>query len=1182
MNSASNLKARLLFVLVITFVGNSRLAAGNNQNAGRKLDEIPGFISIDCGNNEDYIDVDTNIPYISDKGLIDTGIVKTVSSDSPTDLPRYAKNLRSFPQGTRNCYTLKPEKGKNNNYLNRATFVYGNYDGENQIPLFDLHLGVNEWTTVNLTNASPYGYYFDIIHVPLTDYIDVCLANTGHGVPFISALELRHLDNSIYQTQGMALTKIRGYDVGRNSSDFSISESSENPYDLPDVVLKTAAKTQNSSIPLSLYWSPPDSLSKCYVYFHFAEIEKLEAGQQRELKINLNGERYLTESVKLDYLKPHTIVQNNPPISGERIHFSISAVEGNKLPPILNAKKDASNSEIRTPVAVETNLNTLIPDEHPSKCPKLQFEEIDRDPRSRKQICEFPINQQDEIRQAYLKESPYQPENIDYLYNDDTHRHRFQPSWFGSHKDWLEYSPSMDAIYCLPCYLFSKKPIGCPKSDVFISRGFNNWKKVKDGMNCPLIRHEGKEPNSPHKIAVKCCEDLKNHSRHIDKLIEKQTSKELENNRLRLKTSVECARWLAFQACAFRGHDESLDSKNREIGDAKFCILIDEARDESKKEQMAIILRLQLALVTASREVKDVHQFFDHLVNIINIVVASNKRNDELQHAQAEQVENMIASNEIETGRGANQIGTFQRAGDTRWGSHFQSISSLINMFDATCKVINTISEEGANYKQRGDAERAYQNLSKNEKYFFEINLTGEIATSFSNLKAMQSLDLSYNDLTGPLPEFLSEMPNLNTLNVSGNNLTGSVPEALLQKFRDGKLALSVGENPDLCLSVPCKRKKKKEVVVPIVASSIAAVLVLLFIFSALVIYRRKRKGDMVTKSNIKSKNQQYSYSEVVSITNNFRTIIGGGGFGKVYLGKLKDETQVAVKLLSTSSNQGYKEFRAEAQLLMIVHHKNLVSLVGYCDEGATKALIYEYMASGNLLQHLSVTNTNVLTWNERIHIAVDAAHGLEYLHNGCKPPIIHRDLKPSNILLNEHMQAKIADFGLSRAFATENDSHVSTRPAGTLGYVDPEFQSSGNFNKKNDVYSFGIILFELITGRTAIVRGPVRNNHILDWVNPLIERGDVQNIIDPRLEGEFNSTSAWKAIEIAMSCIPSYAIQRLDMSYVLAELKECLALEMAHEITQRMATKGNLTTSNTPFKMTQLEYESDIVPHSR
>uniref|UniRef100_A0A7N2LNX2 Malectin-like domain-containing protein n=1 Tax=Quercus lobata TaxID=97700 RepID=A0A7N2LNX2_QUELO len=180
------------------------------------------FISIDCGSNEDYTDEDTKIPYISDKGLIDTGIVKTVSSDSPANLPRFSKNLRSFPNGTRNCYTLRPEQGKNNNYLIRAIFVYGNYDEKNQIPEFDLHLGVNEWTTVNLTNAGPNGFYYDVIHVPLTDYIDVCLINTGRGVPFISSLELRLLDNSIYPTQGRALTKIRGYDVGRNSSDFSV------------------------------------------------------------------------------------------------------------------------------------------------------------------------------------------------------------------------------------------------------------------------------------------------------------------------------------------------------------------------------------------------------------------------------------------------------------------------------------------------------------------------------------------------------------------------------------------------------------------------------------------------------------------------------------------------------------------------------------------------------------------------------------------------------------------------------------------------------------------------------------------------------------------------------------------------------------------------------------------------
>ena len=124
--------------------------------------------------------------------------------------------------------------------------------------------------------------------------------------------------------------------------------------------------------------------------------------------------------------------------------------------------------------------------------------------------------------------------------------------------------------------------------------------------------------------------------------------------------------------------------------------------------------------------------------------------------------------------------------------------------------------------------------------------------------------------------------------------------------------------------------------------------------------------------------------------------------------------------------------------------------------------------------------------------------------------------------------------------------------------------------------------MFELITGRPAIVRGPVKNNHILDWVNPMIERGDVQNVVDPRLEGEFSTSSAWKAIEIAMSCIPSTAIQRPDMSHVLAELKECLALEMGCGRIQRMTTEGNKTTASIPFKMTHLEYQSDIAPHAR
>ncbi|KAJ8756222.1 hypothetical protein K2173_024769 [Erythroxylum novogranatense] len=156
-----------------------------------------------------------------------------------------------------------------------------------------------------------------------------------------------------------------------------------------------------------------------------------------------------------------------------------------------------------------------------------------------------------------------------------------------------------------------------------------------------------------------------------------------------------------------------------------------------------------------------------------------------------------------------------------------------------------------------------------------------------------------------------------------------------------------------------------------------------------------------------------------MSITNNFRDVIGEGGFGKVYLGNLSDGTQAAVKVLSASSKQGYKEFLAEVELLLVVHHRNLVPLLGYCNEEKIMALVYEYMENGNLKQHLSETRADAMSWEERLQVAVDAAHGLEYLHNGCKPPIIHRDFKSSNILLTRDLQAKISDFGLSRALTT-------------------------------------------------------------------------------------------------------------------------------------------------------------------
>ncbi|XP_056165272.1 receptor-like protein kinase At3g21340 [Syzygium oleosum] len=307
----------------------------------------------------------------------------------------------------------------------------------------------------------------------------------------------------------------------------------------------------------------------------------------------------------------------------------------------------------------------------------------------------------------------------------------------------------------------------------------------------------------------------------------------------------------------------------------------------------------------------------------------------------------------------------------------------------------------------------------------------------------MEYLDLSNNQRTGAIPETLSELQNLRYLNLSGNNLIGSVPEALKKRVLDNTLIMSLTGNTNLCGVDPCLRKKKqKNILVPVVAS-VSGFFVVLFGALAIVWLIKRKRIAGSSESMLRLKNRPFTYGEVSRITGNFRQVIGEGGFGKVYLGTLENGTEVAVKMLSKSSKQGYKEFQAEDQLLMIIHHGNLVSLFGYCDDSRHMALIYEYMANGNLRQHLSEDHLKVLTWSRRLQIAVDIMiSGLDYLHNGCKPlgpPIIHRDLKTTNILLNEDFRAKIANFGLSRAFATENDSYVSTCPAGTPSYLDPE-----------------------------------------------------------------------------------------------------------------------------------------------
>ncbi|XLU29456.1 hypothetical protein S245_065522, partial [Arachis hypogaea] len=348
--------------------------------------------------------------------------------------------------------------------------------------------------------------------------------------------------------------------------------------------------------------------------------------------------------------------------------------------------------------------------------------------------------------------------------------------------------------------------------------------------------------------------------------------------------------------------------------------------------------------------------------------------------------------------------------------------------------------------------------------------------------------DLSDNGLSGNIPNFLVQLQSLEYLNLAHNNLTaGSVSNELLQKQSDGRLTLSVAQNPNLlCGTTSCTlqtnatRKKKNNAVITVVAS-IAGILLLLGI-AAVIIVRRKKTYDAaknimlgwrhnpIKESELENKQREYSFNEVVNMTNNFDRILGRGGFGTVYHGFIED-IEVAVKMLSLSSVQGYQQFIAEVKLLMRVHHRNLTSLIGYCNEETNIGLIYEYMANGNLDEHLSENiKEKFLNWENRLQIALDAAQGLEYLHNGCKPPIIHRDVKCTNILLDENLHAKLADFGLSKCFAVDGDTHVSTIVAGTPGYLDPEYTTSNRLTEKSDVYSFGVVLLRIITGQAVVI----------------------------------------------------------------------------------------------------------------
>ncbi|KZV28216.1 hypothetical protein F511_20882 [Dorcoceras hygrometricum] len=473
---------------------------------------------------------------------------------------------------------------------------------------------------------------------------------------------------------------------------------------------------------------------------------------------------------------------------------------------------------------------------------------------------------------------------------------------------------------------------------------------------------------------------------------------------------------------------------------------------------------------------------------------------------------------------------------------------------------------------------------------------SGTISPAFANLTFMRTLMLNDNKLTGTIPGVLTTLSQLQTFDVSNNNLSGPVPVFpasvkfnnagnvfLGQNVSDGGGTSGMpggGSDSGSNGSGSSKGSASAGMIAGVVIAVVLFIGVLLFVMFKCCMKRRHKRfgrvegselGKEMVKTNVTNSVQGYAgvpselhsnssgdHSEIPifeggnvaisiqilrQVTDNFseKNVLGRGGFGIVYKGELHDGTRIAVKRMESGvmGTKGMNEFQAEIAVLTKVRHRHLVALLGYCINGSERLLVYEYMPQGTLSQHLfewEELGYQPLTWKQRVTIALDVGRGVEYLHSLAQQSFIHRDLKPSNILLSDDMRAKVADFGLVK-HAPDGKYSLETRLAGTFGYLAPEYAATGRVTTKVDVYAFGVVLMEIITGRKVLdERMPDDRSHLVTWFRRvLINKDNLRNSMDPTLDPDDETyESICKVAELAGHCTAREPYQRPDMGHAV------------------------------------------------
>ncbi|XP_078434770.1 putative receptor-like protein kinase At1g49730 [Wolffia australiana] len=341
--------------------------------------------------------------------------------------------------------------------------------------------------------------------------------------------------------------------------------------------------------------------------------------------------------------------------------------------------------------------------------------------------------------------------------------------------------------------------------------------------------------------------------------------------------------------------------------------------------------------------------------------------------------------------------------------------------------------------------------------------------------------------------------------------------------------------------------------VIHVIGIAVAGTATLLLAFLILLIRRKRKELDVDEESlpppphnkfpeGPRSAFKRFSYKETKRATNNFESVIGEGGFGTVYRAEFGDGIRVAVKRMNKLSEQGENEFCCEIELLGRLHHRHLVALRGYCIKKQERFLMYEYMENGSLKDHIHSSQKPPLSWQTRIQIAVDVANALEYLHFYCNPPLCHRDVKSSNILLDENFVAKLADFGLAHASRSGSIffEPVNTDIRGTPGYLDPEYAITQELTEKSDVYSYGVVLLELVTGRRAIQD----KKNLVTWSQKFIaDESTLPSLVDPAIRGTMDLEQLHVVVWIIQWCTRKEAKTRPSIRQVLRSLDEHIGL---------------------------------------